>query len=155
MAIDQYIVGNDGNVSFSIGGTNQPFMKVSSFTANLSRPVSVITGFGDTGGRRRLGMLDFTGTLQGAAGVGVTNPSTSTSHIYVSTFANPATNTTNSLADVTLTLFDDPGTTHEAKIVAKCVLYNFSFNAAKAGDTTLSCNVENADGVAPVVTWMT
>lgn len=155
MAIDQYIVGNDGNVSFSIGGTNQPFMKVSSFTANLSRPVSVITGFGDTGGRRRLGMLDFTGTLQGAAGVGVTSVSTSTSNIYVATFANPATNTTNSLADVTLTLFDDPGSTNEAKIVAKCVLYNFSFNAAKTGDTTLSCNVENADGVAPVVTWMT
>lgn len=154
MAIDQYLVGNDGNVSISVGGTSQPFMKVSSFTANLSRNVSVLTGFGDTGGRRRLGMLDLTGTLQGVAGFAYASPTTSTNYIFVNAFDNPATNATNSLADVTLTLYDATST-NDAKIVAKCVLYNFAFNSAKAGDSTLSCNVENADGVAPVVTWLT
>ena len=118
MAIDQYLVGNDGNISFSVGGTSQPFMKVSSFTANLSRNVQVLTGFGDTGGRRRLGMLDLTGTVQGSAGVGITSISTSTASIYSNDFRNPATNATNSLADVTLTLYDDSASTNDAKIVA-------------------------------------
>ena len=153
MAIDQYIVGNDGDVSFSIGGTTQSFMKVTTFTANLSRNVSVITGFGDTGGRRRLGMLDLTGTLSGVAGVGIGTVSTSTQNIYIQDFSNPLTNNTNHMVQATLSLYKS-GTT-EAKIVAKCVLYNWSFNSAKAGDSTLSCNMENADGVAPVVTWLT
>ena len=153
MAIDQYIVGNDGDVSFSIGGTAQSFMKVTTFTANLSRNVSVITGFGDTGGRRRLGMLDLTGTLSGVAGVGIGTVSTSTQNIYIQDFSNPLTNNTNHMVQATLSLYKS-GTT-EAKIVAKCVLYNWSFNSAKAGDSTLSCNIENADGVAPVVTWLT
>lgn len=153
MAIDQYIVGNDGDVSFSIGGTTQSFMKVTQFTANLSRNVSVITGFGDTGGRRRLGMLDLTGTLSGVAGVGIGTVSTSTQNIYIQDFSNPLTNNTNHMVQATLSLYKS-GTT-EAKIVAKCVLYNWSFNSAKAGDSTLSCNIENADGVAPVVTWLT
>ena len=153
MAIDQYIVGNDGDVSFSIGGTTQSFMKVTTFTANLSRNVSVITGFGDTGGRRRLGMLDLTGTLSGVAGVGIGTVSTSTQNIYIQDFSNPLTNNTNHMVQATLSLYKS-GTT-EAKIVAKCVLYNWSFNSAKAGDSTLSCNIENADGVAPVVTWLT
>lgn len=153
MAIDQYIVGNDGDVSFSIGGTTQSFMKVTTFTANLSRNVSVITGFGDTGGRRRLGMLDLTGTLSGVAGVGIGTVSTSTQNIYIQDFSNPLTNNTNHMVQATLSLYKSG--TFEAKIVAKCVLYNWSFNSAKAGDSTLSCNIENADGVAPVVTWLT
>lgn len=153
MAIDQYIVGNDGDVSFSIGGTTQSFMKVSQFTANLSRNVSVITGFGDTGGRRRLGMLDLTGTLSGVAGVGLATPTTSTQSIYIQDFSSPVATNTNHMVQATLSLYKS-GTT-EAKIVAKCVLYNWSFNSAKAGDSTLSCNIENADGVAPVVTWLT
>jgi len=153
MAIDQYIVGNDGDVSFSIAGTTQSFMKVTQFTANLSRNVSVITGFGDTGGRRRLGMLDLTGTLSGVAGVGIGTVSTSTQNIYIQDFSNPLTNNTNHMVQATLSLYKSG--TNEAKIVAKCVLYNWSFNSAKAGDSTLSCNMENADGVAPVVTWLT
>lgn len=153
MAIDQYIVGNDGDVSFSIAGTAQSFMKVTQFTANLSRNVSVITGFGDTGGRRRLGMLDLTGTLSGVAGVGIGTVSTSTQNIYIQDFSNPLTNNTNHMVQATLSLYKSG--TNEAKIVAKCVLYNWSFNSAKAGDSTLSCNMENADGVAPVVTWLT
>lgn len=153
MAIDQYIVGNDGDVSFSIAGTTQSFMKVTTFTANLSRNVSVITGFGDTGGRRRLGMLDLTGTLSGVAGVGLGTPTTSTQSIYIQDFSSPVTNNTNHLVQATLSLYKSG--TNEAKIVAKCVLYNWSFNSAKAGDSTLSCNIENADGVAPVVTWLT
>lgn len=155
MAIDQYIVGNDGDVSFSIGGTTQSFMKVTTFTANLSRNVSVITGFGDTGGRRRLGMLDLTGTLSGVAGVGVATVTTSTNSIFSQDFSSPVTNSTNHLVQATLTLYSGTAATSSAKIVAKCVLYNWSFNSAKAGDSTLSCNIENADGVAPVVTWLT
>lgn len=157
MAVDTFLVGNDGNVTISVGGTTSSVMKVNSFTLGLNRAVSVLTGFGDTGGRRRLGMLDASGTLNGFAGVDSTAATTTAvSVLFVNQFnavATNATNATNSIPEVTLTLFD-AATTNDAKLVSKSVLYNWSFNSTKTGDSTLTCNFDNADGVAPVLTWL-
>lgn len=152
MAVDTYIVGNDGNVTISVGGTTSTIMKVNSFSANLSRSVHNITGFGDTGGRRRLGMLDVTGTLNGFAGVEFTAATnTAVSILWVN--AQNATNatSTHSTPVVSLMLFDS---TNDAKIVSTAVLHSFNFNSAKTGDASVSCQFENADGAAPVVTWL-
>lgn len=155
MAIDTYIVGNDGNVTISIGGTTSSVMKVNSFTLGLNRAVSVLTGFGDTGGRRRLGMLDASGTLNGFAGVDSTASAATTVALpFVNQFNAATTNATNSIPEVTLSLFDGTGT-NDAKLVTKAVLYNWSFNSTKTGDSTVSCSFDNADGVAPVLTWLT
>jgi hypothetical protein len=154
MAIDTYLVGNDGNVTISVGGTTSSIMKVNSFTLGLNRAVSVLTGFGDTGGRRRLGMLDASGTLNGFAGVDSTAATTTASStLFINQFNAAATNVTNSIPEVSLTLFD-ASTTNDAKLVTKAVLYNWSFNSTKTGDSTLSCNFDNADGAAPVLTWL-
>lgn len=155
MAVDTYLVGNDGNVTISVGGTTSSLMKVNQFTLNLTRAVSVLTGFGDSGGRRRLGMLDATGTLSGFAGIDSSAATTTAlSNIFVNRFENSAaTNTTNSIPEVTLTLYD-ASTTNDAKLVSKALLSNWSFNSAKTGDTAVSCNFDNADGVAPVLTWL-
>ena len=153
MAIDTYIVGNDGNVTIDVGGTTSSIMKVNSFTANLSRSVHNITGFGDTGGRRRLGMLDLTGSLNGFAGIDSTHTgNTSLAVLFVNAQTATATNVTNSAPIVTLTLFDS---TNDAKIVSTSVLHSFAFNSSKTGDSSVSCQFENANGVAPVVTWLT
>jgi len=151
MAVTTYLIGNDGNVAISVGGTAQSVIKVNSFTLNLNRSVSVLTGFGDTGGRRRLGMLDATGTLNGFAGVDQSG-TTSTTSLFVNQFDSQLTNATNSPANLTLTLYD--GATNDAKLVANCVLHSFAFNSTKAGDSTLSCSFENCDGSAPVLTWL-
>lgn len=148
-----YLVGNDGAVTISVGGTTHDIIKVQTFSLNLSRPSLNLTGFNDTGGRRRLGMLDATGTLNGVAGVNVTGSTNTSSSFFHSTFSDAATNTTNSPAELTLTLYDGSSTS-DAKLVAKTVLYNFAFNSNKQGDSTVSCNFENADGVAPVLTWL-
>jgi len=34
------------------------------------------------------------------------------------------------------------------------VFSSFAFNSSKTGDTTVTVNFENADGSAPVVTWL-
>ena len=57
MAIDTYLIGNDGNVSYTINSSAQTFFKVQSFAATLSRPVSNLTAFGDTGQRKRLAIV--------------------------------------------------------------------------------------------------
>lgn len=154
MAVNTYLIGNDGNVAISVGGTTQSVIKVNSFTLNLNRAVSVLTGFGDTGGRRRLGMLDASGTLNGFAGVDQTG-TTSTTSLFVNAFDSALTNATNSPAQVTLTLYDQASSTNDAKLVANCVLHTFAFNSSKVGDSTLSCQFENCDGAAPVLTWLT
>jgi hypothetical protein len=139
MPINTYLIGNDGNVTMPTGGD---VIKVKTFAATLARAESDLTGFGDTGKRRRLGLLDLTGSLNGVPAI----DSTATSNT-ASFFSSTAT------AALTLTIFDATGTT-DAKIVANCVFNNFAFNADKSGDSTLTCNFSNGDGTAPVVTWL-
>jgi len=139
MAIDTYVIGNDGNVTLSDAAEE---FKVRSFAATLSRPSSDLTAFGDTGKRRRVGLLDLSGSLNAVIGVN-TAGSTNTASFYTST----------ATAALTLTVFDGTGTA-DAKIVANCVFNSFAFNSDKNGDATLTANFENGDGAAPVVTWL-
>lgn len=155
MAVDTFLVGNDGNFSYSIGTTVQTLFKVRSFAATLQRPVSDLTAFGDTGRRKRLGLLDLTGSLTAVVGVDSTG-SANTATIFSSSqdyLGTVVTNNTNPI--VSLTLAEDVGTTtNDAKIVADVVFSSFAFNSAKDGDTQMTVNFENCSGVAPVVTWV-
>lgn len=150
MAIDTYLIGNDGNVAYTINSGAQTFFKVQSFAATLSRPVSTLTAFGDTGQRKRLGMLDLTGSLNAIIGIDSTagTSSTHTNLILVS-----SQDTTSTRPALSLTLYDST-TTNDAKITSNAVFSSFAFNSNKTGDTTVTVNFENADGVAPVVTWL-
>jgi hypothetical protein len=139
MAVNTYLIGNDGAVTMPSGGT---VIQVRSFSATLERPESELTGFADTGRRRRLGMLDLTGSLSGVPGVDTT-ASTTTANFFVAT----------STAALTLTIYDG-ATTTDAKIAANCIFNGFAFAVDKTADSTLSCNFSNADGTAPVVTWL-
>ncbi len=139
MPINTYLIGNDGAVTLPSGGT---VVQVRSYAATLERPESDLTGFSDTGRRRRLGMLDLTGSLSGVAALDST-ASTTSSSFFVAT----------ATAALTLTLFDAT-TTADAKIAANCVFNNFAFNVDRAGDSTLTVNFSNGDGAAPVVTWL-
>lgn len=139
MPINTYLIGNDGAVTMPTGGD---VIKVRTFAAQLSRVESDLTGFNDAGKRRRLGMLDLTGSLNGVPAID-SSAATTTASFLVAT----------STAALTLTLYDGTGTS-DAKIAANCIFNNFAFNADKNGESTLTCNFSNADGAAPVVTWL-
>lgn len=147
MAVSTYLVGNDGNVSFAPSTATTSavdLIKVRSFAANISRVSSDQTGFGDTGKRRRLGVIDLTGSLNGVPGVNPTTVATSTSTLF----------TDSGSYELTLTPYDG-ATTTDAKIVATVVFSSFAFNSDKNGDASVTANFENSNGSAPVVTWLT
>jgi hypothetical protein len=150
MPIDTYITGNDGNFAYTINSSAQTLFKVRSFAAAINRVVTDQTGFGDTGRRKRLGMLDLTGTLNATIGIdsSASTTTTSTANVMMS-----SQDTTSTRPAVTLTLYDGTGTT-DAKITGNCVFSSFAFNTDRAGDSTVTVNFENADGTAPVVSWL-
>lgn len=150
MPIDTFITGNDGNFSYTVNSSAQTLFKVRSYGANISRVVTDQTGFGDTGKRKRLGMLDLTGTLNATIGIDSTagTTTTSTANIMMS-----SQDTTSTRPAVTLTLYD-AASTNDAKITGNCVFSSFAFNSDRNGDSTVTVNFENADGTAPVVTWL-
>jgi hypothetical protein len=150
MAIDTYVIGNDGNVAYSLNSATQVFFKVQSYAATLQRPVSTLTAFGDTGQRKRLGMLDLTGSLNAVIGIDSTG-ATSTSNTAIVLISSQDVATTRPA--VTLSIYDSTSTS-DAKITSNAVFSSFAFNSSKTGDTTVTVNFENADGSAPVVTWL-
>ena len=121
-----------------------------SYAATLQRPVSTLTAFGDTGQRKRLGMLDLTGSLNAVIGIDSTG-STSTSNTAIVLISSQDVATTRPA--VTLSIYDSTSTS-DAKITSNAVFSSFAFNSSKTGDTTVTVNFENADGSAPVVTWL-
>jgi hypothetical protein len=148
MAIDRYLIGSDGNVSYTINSVAQSLFKVNSFAATLSRFSADHTSFGDSGKRIRLGMLDLQGTLNCIVGVNSTATSTATS-LFTSTQEGTAARPA-----VTLTIYDGTGT-NDAKIVSNAAFSSFAFNSNASGEMTCTVNFANADGSAPVVTWLT
>jgi hypothetical protein len=137
MAITTYAIGNDGAVTLPSGAE---LLQVRSYAATLERVESEVTGFADTGRRKRLGMLDVTGSLTGVAGVGTATNSTTILH-------------STATAALTLKVFDTTGTS-DCQIAANCIFNGFAFNVDKTGDSTLTCNFANGDGAAPVITWL-
>jgi hypothetical protein len=148
MAIDQFIIGDDGDATFKVGTTTSTLFKVRSYAATLSRNSVDLTAFGDTGRRKRLGMLDVTGSLNAIMGIDKT--------------ATPITNSfyssqqlaTTDVVELTLKLSSGTAATNQAKIVATVVFNSFAFNSDKSGEATMSVNFENSSGAAPVVTWL-
>ena len=137
MAINTYIIGNDGNVTLT---DSTAVMTIKSFAATLARQSFDVTAFGDASKRRRLGMLDLTGSLNAVAGVASAGTTNTASFL-----------TLTAAAALTLTIFDG---TSDAKIAANCVFNSFAFNADKNGEMGLTANFETGDGTAPVVTWL-
>jgi hypothetical protein len=139
MAIDTFLIGADGAITLPSAGT---VVRVKTYAATLARVESDLTAFGDSGRRRRLGMIDLTGSLNGVPGIDST-ASTTTASFFTST----------TTAALTLTLFDGTAAA-DAKLAANCVFNNFAFNVDRAGDSTLTVNFSNGDGLSPVVTWL-
>lgn len=143
-----YIVGNDGNATVKIGTTTQTIFKVRQYSATLARTSTDLTGFGDTGRRRRLGIIDLTGSLTAALAVDASQSPT-TNGLFTQTFDYVSTTSA-----LTLTLDFYSSGTNSANLVTTAVFSQFGFSNDKSGEASVSANFENANGVAPTVTWM-
>lgn len=118
------ISGNTGSVTGGVVGV------LNTWSATISRAVSDVTGFGNSGRNRILGVYDMTGSAGG-----IMDDSTS----FVSTNEIAAMTATTG-ASITLTA--QSGNTIGANVVVDSV----SLGSSKTGDATLSFNFSLAAG---------
>jgi hypothetical protein len=118
------ISGNTGSVTGGVVGV------LNTWSATVSRAVSDVTGFGNSGRHRILGVYDMTGSAGG-----IMDDSTS----FVSTNEIAAMTATTG-ASITLTA--QSGNTIGANVVVDSV----SLGSSKTGDATLSFNFSLAAG---------
>ncbi len=141
-------VGNDGYATLpSAHGMN-----VKTWAATVSRVSSDVTGFGNTGRGRRLGILDITGSLGGspivnspdpfglAAGIG--DPAaqaggTLSLHVMGTATSSTATSASN------------------AMIQFGCVFNSWAFSVDKTGESTITMNFEMNDTNGGTIVWAT
>ena len=118
------ISGNTGSVTGGVVGV------LNTWSATISRAVSDVTGFGNSGRHRILGVYDMTGSAGG-----IMDDSTS----FVSTNEIAAMTATTG-ASITLTA--QSGNTIGANVIVDSV----SLGSSKTGDATLSFNFSLAAG---------
>lgn len=118
------ISGNTGSVTGGVVGV------LNTWSATVSRAVSDVTGFGNSGRHRILGVYDMTGSAGG-----IMDDSTS----FVSTNEIAAMTAT---TGATITLTAQSGNTIGANVVVDSV----SLGSSKTGDATLSFNFSLAAG---------
>jgi hypothetical protein len=127
----QYLVGNDGSITMPTAHRAH----LSTWSAEFSYVSTNITGFSDSSVRRRLGVIDMTGSAGGTP-------------YYNSANTAPGVDSAN--ADgAALTLTVGTGCTYNPTVV----MSGFSFNVDKNGASTIAFNFENCDGAAIVETW--
>jgi len=135
-----YLVGNDGGVHLG-----SHFAQFNTWNGTFSRQVSDITGFGDSGRRRKLGVWDANGSAGGfmladassnKPGINTTNWQTDGNAIYLhargSGAATAATACTMSMT---------------------AVISEIALSSTKTGDAAISFNWSLAGGSVPTETW--
>ena len=134
-----YLVGNDGAVALPAAHG----MNVKVWAATLTRVSSDITGFSDTGKRRRLGIVDVTGSLSGTPFYAGSNTSAGMD------VAQAGGTLVLSLSGAT------SGTVAAAYISMSCVFDQFALNVDKNGESSLTMNYQLSGGAAPTIVWTT
>ena len=119
------ISGNTGNISGGVVGV------INTWSATISRAMSDVTGFGNAGRHRILGVYDMTGSAGG-----ILDDNTS-----FDTGSNEIAGMT-ATTGATITLTAKTGCTIGASVVIDSV----SLGSSKAGDATLSFNFNLAAG---------
>lgn len=124
--------GSDGSVTLPTDFEAQ----INTWSATLTRATSVVTGFGDTGARRRASaVLDITGSAGGITKFGAA------SHDPTGIV------TTSTSASVILTVATGCTFTFEA------IINSAAFSVTQDGDSTVSFNFEMDDSNGPTIAW--
>lgn len=133
MAIS-YLTGNDGGITFP--NANQAnFM---TWNATFSRNVSDVTGYGDTGRRRRLGIWDVSGSAGGTLKSNEANSSPGVDAVAIDGAA--------------ITLFSKTAATACSHTLT-AVITEIAITSTKTGDAAISFNFAIANGTIPTESW--
>lgn len=133
-----YLVGNDGAVTLPASHG----MNVKVWAANLTRVSSDVTAFGDTGKRRRLGIVDVTGSLSGTP-------------FYAAANSSAGIDVAQAGGTLVLSLSGQTSGATGAYLSMTCLFDTFAMNVDKNGENTLTMNYQLSGGAAPTVVWST
>jgi hypothetical protein len=144
-----YLVGNDGGVTL---GTNQ-VAQFNVWNATFSRQVSDITGFGDGGRRRQLGVHDCSGSAGGFLMADATGTKPTLGR--ASTSATSVTGWVDSGAAIYLHARGSGAATAATACTwnMTAVISDAAVSVTKTGDAAISFNFALAGGAIPVETW--
>ena len=132
-----YITGSDGNCT--LGSDNKA--QFNTWSATVTRTVHDVTGFGDAGRRRILGLLDITGS---AGGVPISNAASSQPDAGGGLQALGSTGGT-----ITLT-FDS---TNTATWSFTAIIDSIAATSTMGGDATLPFNFQMSGGAGLTEAW--
>jgi hypothetical protein len=130
----EYLVGNDGGITFP----SQHGALLSAWDATFSRTSTEITGFADTGVRRRLGVADMRGTARG-------------SFIYDTTNSKPGIGHTN-FDGSSIVLFPKAAAT-VCSWTMTGVVESIAGSVDKNGGSEVTFTFANSNGTAPTESW--
>ena len=126
------LIGSDGDVSLPTGYK----AVLNTFSATLARTTQVLTGFGDTGARRKgSGVLDITGSAGGTP--------------YKDASAASPLGIASSATGGTITLTFGAGST----LAFDAVFSSVAFAATQDAAQTVTFNFEMNDSDGPTVAW--
>jgi hypothetical protein len=138
-----YITGSDGNCS--LGSDNKA--QFNTWSATVTRTVHDVTGFGDEGRRRILGLLDITGS---AGGVPISNDSSTAPDAGGSSTGAVGLQALGSTGgNITLT-FDN---TNASNWVFAAVIDSIAATSTMGGDSTITFNFQMSGGARLTETW--
>ena len=130
------LIGSDGDVSLPTGYK----AILNTFSATLTRTSQVLTGFGDTGARRKVsGVLDITGSAGGTP--------------YHNASGSSPLGITASAAGGAITLTFGAGTPSGSTLAFDAVFNSVAFSSTQDGAQTVTFNFEMNDTDGPTVVW--
>ncbi len=142
------VVGNDGHATLPSGYN----MNIKTWAATISRVSSDVTGFGNTGRARRLGILDITGSLGGTPFVSVAgDPFGLTGGTGDPAAQAGGTISLHVLGTSTATTY----ATGQAMVQFGAVFNSWAFNVDKTGESTITMNFEMNDTNGGTIVWAT
>jgi len=137
-----YAIGSDGNATLPSGYNAE----LQSWSCSITRTTQIVTGFGDTGTKRKQSaIVDLTGS---AGGVPTYNAS--------STAPFPLTGTAmNDVAGGSVSLFvvDAASSANDCKIVFDAVFSSYDLSSDQDGGSSITFNFQLADDDGPIFTW--
>ena len=137
-----YAIGSDGNIELPSGFNAQ----LQSWSCNISRSTQVVTGFTDTGQRRKQSTLvDVTGS---AGAIPIYNASTTQPFNLSGTTMDDAAGGT-----VSLFVRDNTTAAQDVSISFNAVFSSYAFSVEQDGAQSLTFNFEMADDSGPTLVW--
>lgn len=137
--------GYDGSISL----TTNFNARIKTFNARVTRQVSDVTGYADTGMRRLLGIFD----VQGSAGGTLYNDGTNTAPFPVGTNATATASWSRSGANILLGFAGKSTSSTAAQMSITAVISQVNFSSDVNGDAGVTFDFQNSGGAHPTLTW--